>query len=57
MESWDPQNLPLHHHESWLEVMAALQSTMMKKTEAELAKYWGIKRMPSMHHVSTVNFA
>ena len=57
LRAWDPINLPLRMHENWASVSAKISKTQTKKRKNEIAKYYGIKGMPALTHVSSINYA
>ena len=57
LESWDPKDLPLRHHEDWKEAIARISAADQKGDKHDIAMETGIKRMPALTRVGSLNYA
>jgi len=55
--SWDPRALPMRTHSSWKEVTEKIEAVTTKKAKNEIAKYYGIKGMPALGRVDSLDYA
>jgi Transposase family tnp2 len=53
----DPLNLPLRTHESWAEVTAQIAIAPLVKDRKEIAMQSGIKGMPALKRVGSIDYA
>jgi len=54
---WNPRELPLRSHAQWAQVVAELDAASTRKFKNQLAMYYGIKGMPAITWVGSVDFA
>ncbi|KAJ7466344.1 hypothetical protein FB451DRAFT_1137915 [Mycena latifolia] len=55
--SWDPRNLPLRTHEHFLDVIKKIQQAPSAAAAEKHAKYHGIKGLPALRRVGSLNYA
>ncbi|CAA7266357.1 unnamed protein product [Cyclocybe aegerita] len=56
-QHWDPLNLPLRSHQDWAETNQRLQAARTKKEREEIAQGTGIKCMPALTRVGSLDYA
>lgn len=54
-ESWDPRNLPLRTHEHFLSVIDEIENSDTTRDAEKLAKYHGIKGLPALRRVGSLD--
>jgi len=57
LESWDPLQLPLWTHEDWQHVTSMLDGCKTNVACEKKAKHHGIKGMPALQRVASINYA
>jgi hypothetical protein len=55
--SWDPTTLPLRTHESFHITVRMIEEAKHKSRKNKIAMHFGIKKLPALHRVSTLDFA
>jgi len=55
--TWDPTDLPLRQHSQWAETTCQIQAAPTKKMKNEIAVESGIKGMPALGHVGSIDYA
>lgn len=56
-DSWDPRNLPLRTHQHFLDKILEIQNAPTKTHAKKLAKLHGIKGLPVLHRVGSMDIA
>lgn len=56
-KGWDPCDLPNRQHKDWTTITANIQQTIKKKDQKALAFHYGIKGMPGLTLVNSLNYA
>ena len=56
-DSWDPRDLPLRTHQHFLDKIEEIQKAPTKTHAKELVKFHGIKGLPVLHRVSSMDIA
>lgn len=54
---WDPHNLPMRRHADWIDVTIQIRSATTKKNKNVLAFHHGIKGMPGLTRVNSLDYA
>jgi hypothetical protein len=54
---WKPTELPLRTHASWAKVTEEISQTKLKKDRDAIAMHYGIKGMPALQRVGSINVA
>ena len=56
-QNCDPRNLPLHLHEDWATATSEISCQRTKTKKNEIAKSYGIKGMPALRRVHSIDYA
>lgn len=57
MQSWDPAALPLRQHVDFRETATRIHATATKAAKERIAKETGIKGLPAMSHIQSLDYA
>jgi hypothetical protein len=57
LRAWNPKKLPLRTHGSWAEVTTQISQTKLKKDREAIAMHYGIKGMPALQRVGSIDYA
>ena len=57
LETWDPKDLPMRKHEDWQNVVDEINAAHLKKDKGWIAMKTGIKRMPALTRVRSLDYA
>jgi hypothetical protein len=55
--SWNPTNLPLRHHDDFIDITNRLQTLKLVKDRKQLTFYEGINGLPALRRVGSLDFA
>jgi Transposase family tnp2 len=57
IRAWKPAELPLRTHASWADVTAKISQANLKKDRDAIAMHYGIKGMPALQRVGSIDYA
>lgn len=56
-KAWNANKLPLWSHASWVDVTPKISQANFKKDRVAITMHYGIKGMPAIQHVGSINYA